>query len=73
MDVEGLVRAEKSVQGSDCAICEKPISKGERILAAEKKIGVGMLKKTLRYEAHLSCMKVARDHIARKILEAEAL
>ena len=73
MDVEGLVRADKSPDGSDCAICEKMIARGERILSAEKKIGIGMLKKTLRYEAHLTCIKVARDHLSRKILEAEAL
>lgn len=73
MDIEGLVKADRSVAGSDCAICERPIAAKEKILSAEKKIGIGPLKKTLRYEAHLSCMKVARDHLSRKILEAEAL
>ena len=72
MDVEGIVRAEKS-QRTDCAICENRIPLGDRVLATEKHIGVGPFKKTLRYEAHLSCMKVARDHISRKILDAEAL
>lgn len=72
MDIEGVVRACKS-EGSDCAICERPVVKGEKILAAEKKIGIGPLRKTLRYEAHLSCMKVARDHISKKIQEAESL
>lgn len=72
MDVQGLVRADRS-KGADCAICEKPIAESERILCAEKSIGIGILKKTLRYEAHLYCMKVARDHISQMIAEAQRL
>jgi hypothetical protein len=72
VEIEGLVKADKSL-GTDCAICESSITRGESILSAEKKIGVGPLKKTLRYEAHLRCMKIARDHISRKISEAEGL
>jgi hypothetical protein len=73
MDISTLVKAQRSLFGSKCEICEKPVVTGDKILAAEKKIGIGIIAKTLRYEAHVSCVTGALDVLAKKVVEAERL
>lgn len=71
MDVEKLIQTGISLFGSVCFICEKPVAKGDKVLSVEKKIGVGILSKTLRYEVHLRpCAMTTRDILTKKIVEA---
>jgi hypothetical protein len=72
LNIENLVQPAISLFGSVCAFCETPIPKGEKVLSSEKKFGVGILSKTIRYEVHIPCAVDARDILTKKILEALA-
>lgn len=72
MDIEKLIQPAISLFGSVCTFCEAPIIKGEKVLSAEKKIGIGILSKTIRHEVHIPCAVDARDILTRKIVEALA-
>jgi hypothetical protein len=70
VDIEKLIQPQISLFGSVCAFCEKPVAKGTKVLSSEKKIGVGIVSKTLRYEVHIPCAAMARDVLTKKIVEA---
>jgi hypothetical protein len=70
VDIEKLILSQVSLFGSSCFFCEKPVQKGEKVLAVEKRIGVGIVSKSIRYETHIPCASAARDILSRKISEA---
>ena len=76
MDLDKILSAAKSEGGTQCVICDYRISPGEKVIAAEVKIGssfIAALQKTVRKETHVKCAAAASELIGKKIAQAEGL
>lgn len=76
MDLEKILSADRSKGDTPCVICETKISKGEKVIAAEVKIGssfITALQKTLRKEIHVQCAKSSLALLVRIVVAAEGL
>ena len=69
MKAEELVKAAVSA-GDLCVLCDKAIVKGDRVVAAEYRVGGKVIGKTIRVETHVSCLREFRDLLDLRIQEA---